>query len=60
MDKLKTWLQNLKHIHHRLMMRYLRKRNWVVFYLEPKYRKCKDGVCWLEMYESQTSKSSKD
>ena len=40
MDKLKTFLRNLKSVHHRIMMRYLRKRNWVVFYLEPENRKC--------------------
>ena len=35
---MKTWLRNLKNLHHRLMMRYLQKRGWVVFYLEEEQR----------------------
>ncbi len=53
MEKLKVFLNNLKHIHHRAMANYLRKRKWVVFYLEPKYRKCNGDVCWLKTYESE-------
>ena len=34
------------------MMRYLRKRNWVVFYLEPEVRRCND-MCWLRLYEQE-------
>ena len=34
------------------MMRFLRKRNWVVFYLEPKHRVC-NGMCWLKLYEGE-------
>ena len=50
--RLKTFLCNLKSFHHRIMMRYLRKRGWVVFYLEPQHRKC-NGTCWLNVYESE-------
>lgn len=57
MDKLKTFLRNLKSVHHRIMMRYLRKRNWVVFYLEPEHRKCCEGTCWLKLYESELQKA---
>ena len=53
MNRLKTFLINLKSLHHRLMAWYLRRRNWVVFYLEPQYRKCRGGVCWLELYENE-------
>ena len=49
---MKKWLRNLPSFHHRIMMRYLRKRNWVVFYLEPKARKC-NGICWLKLYEAE-------
>ena len=49
-----TWLRNATSFHHRIMMRYLRKRNWVVFYLDSKSRTCNDGVCWLKLYESET------
>ena len=53
MDKLKTFLHNLKSIHHRIMMRYLRKRGWVVFYLEPEHRKCDKQCCWLKLYKKE-------
>ena len=52
MNRLKVWLSNTRHFHHRIMMRYLRKRGWVVFYLEKEHRKC-NGQCWLELYESE-------
>ena len=57
-ERIKLWFTNLPSLHHRIMARYLRRRDWVVFYLEPKYRKC-NGNCWLELYESQfpTTKS---
>jgi len=50
---MKVWLKNALKFHHRIMMRYLRKRNWVVFYLEPKHRTCADGTCWLKLYEAE-------
>ena len=52
MKKIKTWLINLPTFHHRIMMRYLRKRGWVVFYLEENARACK-GVCWLDLYKQK-------
>jgi hypothetical protein len=42
--------ENVKTFHHRIMMRYLRKRGWVVFYLEEQNRKC-DSMCWLQLYK---------
>ena len=42
-------LENLKSFHHRIMMRFLRKRGWIVFYLEPEARTCGD-MCWLKLY----------
>lgn len=53
LNRIKTFLSNLKTLHHRLMMGYLRKRGWVVFYLEEKHRECKNGTCWLKLYQSQ-------
>jgi len=50
---MKTWLRNLKSCHHRLMMKYLRKRGWVVFYLNKEARICNDDCCWLKLYESE-------
>ena len=55
MEKLKVFLQNLKSIHHRMMMRYLQKRGWVVFYLEPKARTC-NNICWLKLYETELNR----
>jgi len=57
MNKIKTFLRNLKSVHHRVMMRYLRKRGWVVFYLESQYRDCK-GVCWLKLYNSELKRTA--
>jgi hypothetical protein len=48
-----TWLRNLRNIHHRIMMRFLRKRGWVVFYLEEEARVCNNGMCWLKLYNSE-------
>ena len=45
-------LENLKTVHHRIMMRYLQKRGWVVFYLDKRAREC-NGMCWLKLYESE-------
>lgn len=53
MEKFIVWLRNAKHIHERMMMRFLQKRNWVVFYLEPQYRICGKDNCWLKLYETK-------
>ena len=55
MEKFKVWLRNFRHVHERMMMNFLRKRNWVVFYLEPQNRSCND-VCWLKLYEQEIKK----
>jgi len=49
---MKNWFMNAGSFHHRIMMRYLRKRGWVVFYLEEGLRDCK-GKCWLNLYNSE-------
>jgi len=56
-DKLQTFWQNFKSFHHRIMMRYLRKRGWVVFYLEPEHRICAKGTCWLELYSAEQKRT---
>lgn len=48
---------NIKSFHHRLMMRYLKKRGWVVFYLEERDRHCGDGMCWLDIYNQEEKRS---
>lgn len=52
---MKVWLENLKSIHHKIMAKYLRKRGWVVFYLDEPFRICSDknGVCWMKIYNSE-------
>ncbi len=35
-----------------IMMLYLRKRGWVVFYLEEQARECR-GICWLKLYQQE-------
>ena len=41
-----------------LLMRYLRKRGWVVFYLDEVSRNCCNGsVCWMELYNSEMKRS---
>ncbi len=44
-----TW-NNVTNIPSMLMARFLRRRGWVVFYLDEKARKCNDGTCWMELY----------
>ena len=51
MEKFKVWLENSKSFHHRIMARFLRKRGWVVFYLEERARTCNEGTCWLKLYQ---------
>jgi hypothetical protein len=49
------WIHNLKGVHHRVMANFLRKRGWVVFYLDEPLRHC-NGQCWLEAYKSVNKK----
>ncbi len=56
MGKLKVFLRNLKSMHHRVMMRYLQNRGWVVFYLEQENRVCDGDCCWLKLYEAELKK----
>ena len=44
--------ENLKTFHHRIMMSYLKKRGWVVFYLEEEARTC-NNVCWLKLHQEE-------
>jgi len=55
MERFIVWLRNSRTFHHRIMMRYLQKRGWVVFYLEEAARECNvenGGTCWLKLYQS--------
>jgi hypothetical protein len=53
MDRLKVWIRNALSFHHRIMANFLRKRGWVVFYLEERARICNEDTCWLKLYQSQ-------
>lgn len=44
--------RNLLSWHHRLVADYLRKRGWVVFYLEEQARACNGDTCWMKLYQS--------
>lgn len=44
------WIRRVKNFHIVLMMQYLRKRGWVVFYLPEDARRCCDGICWIKSY----------
>jgi len=50
-ESVKVYLENLKSFHHRIMMRYLQKRGWVVFYLDEEHRKpCNDDSCYYNLF----------
>jgi len=34
----------------RMMAKYLKKRGWVVFYLDEEARFCTYSCCWLDLY----------
>ncbi len=53
--KIATWVENAKTFHHRIMMRYLRRRGWIVFYLEGEARSCND-MCWIKLYKDMRIK----
>jgi len=57
MNDLTVFISNASRFHHRLMARFLRRRGWVAFYLEPEARKCCDDFCWLKLYESEQAKN---
>jgi hypothetical protein len=52
LKRLKLSLQNMKAFHHRIMANFLRKRGWVVFYLEEQLRCCHND-CWLQVYQNE-------
>jgi len=44
---------------NRQMAFYLRRHGWVVFYLEERHRHCRDGMCWLKLYQSEEGDKEK-
>ncbi len=53
-NRLWFWLtHNASSSLNRWMMRYLQRRGWVVFYLEPECRECLNyETCWMRLYEA--------
>lgn len=54
MSRLLIWLRNATHFHERMMMRFLRKRGWIVFYLDEQSRVCRGNTCWIKLYQQTT------
>jgi hypothetical protein len=50
------WLRNLSNVPNLLMANWLRRRGWVVFYLDEQARTCNKGTCWLELYKAGMKK----
>ena len=50
---------NIKSIPNRWMAHWLRKRGWVVFYLDPCNRECR-STCWLKLYIESEEFKHKD
>lgn len=46
----------------RWMARFLKKRGWVVFYLDPVARHCSpaNGICWLNLWQQQETQDEID
>jgi len=65
-EVVRVWFRNLKHIHERILVNYLRKKGWVVFWLDKQARFCNEGegkgTCWLRLYEDamKYEKENKD
>jgi hypothetical protein len=59
MGRFERWLHNLSMFPQRLMMRYLRSRGWIVFWLDKPARHCgpntPDG-CWIKLYQEEIAR----
>ncbi len=53
MGNFEMWLRNISMIPQRMMMRYLRSRGWIVFWLDEVSRKCNGDICWLKLYQEE-------
>ena len=52
-------IRNARHIHERIMARFLERRGWCVFYLEEYARHCHiPGTCWLDLYEQERKRKA--
>jgi hypothetical protein len=61
MSKFEMRLRNLLMLPQRIMMRYLRSRGWVVFWLDEQARFCKSSNdCWLKLYQNEMLRKSND
>lgn len=55
-----SWIHNLLVLPEQVLVNYLRKRGWVVFYLDERSRECRGDMCWLKLYQSEESSVYKD
>ena len=57
-----TW-NNIVTTPNRWMAYYLRRRGWVVFYLDASYRTCHGAAantnCWLRVYQAEEDRALK-
>lgn len=56
-NRISVWVRNhVLLLPEHLMQRYLERRGWCVFYLEPRARYCPHNPstfdCWLKLYEA--------
>lgn len=58
LEKIQVWLSNLSITHHVAMANFLRRRDWVVFYLPEESRECVRGSCWLRLYRDEMKKEN--
>ena len=58
-ERIRVWLRNLPSTPQRIAANWLRRRGWVCFYLEPQYRHCRGGGCWMSLYE-QSARENPD
>lgn len=44
------WLKNLPSTPQRWAAAWLKRKGWVVFYLDERSRQCGYGTCWMSLY----------
>jgi hypothetical protein len=57
---LRTRLHNLSTLPQRMAAYWLRRRGWVVFYLDRQSRVCSKDTCWLALYVAEEKQRAKE
>jgi hypothetical protein len=55
---IKFSIVNLMLLVDRSLARHLRKKGWVVFYLDEEFRVCREGHCWLKLYRNEEKRKT--